>query len=75
MKYYRKKERNYNTYNIDGQPCWTCKNACGGCIWSREFKPVPGWKAEPTIIPGHYGDTQNSYKITYCPEYLEDKRI
>ena len=31
------------------QICWTCKNACGGCSWSRNLTPVEGWKAEKTI--------------------------
>ena len=22
------------------QICWTCQNACGGCSWSSELKPV-----------------------------------
>ncbi len=34
------------------QPCWDCINACGGCSWSAKGEPVPGWKAEPAIVPG-----------------------
>ena len=65
----------------DDQPCYYCKKACGGCQWSKNFKPVKGWKAIPTVkkytshtiskdgkknqVVKHY----NSYKILYCPEY------
>lgn len=69
MKYYRKKRE----YNVDYtkeeyQPCWTCRNACGGCSWSREFQPVEGWTAEKTSIPSN-GEYAESYKIIHCPEY------
>jgi len=55
------------------QLCWTCKNACGGCSWSREGKPVEGWTAEPTHIETnrYYAD---SYKILKCPQYEEEVR-
>ena len=51
------------------QLCWRCKNACGGCVWSKEFKPVIGWTAEETIIKDTLGDFQ-SYRITKCPEFI-----
>ena len=54
------------------QICWTCKNACGGCSWSSELKPVKGWKAKPTNIKCEDGRTARSYKITFCPEYIPD---
>ena len=73
MKYYRRKKRAANTYYSKNQSCWTCKNACGGCPWSREFKPVDGWEAEKTFI-GSNGEHAESYKIIYCPEYMEEKR-
>lgn len=56
-----------NTDNF--QPCWTCKNACGGCSWSREFKPVNGWTAEKSVIPGNR-ELSETYKIISCPEYV-----
>lgn len=67
MKYYRKKKTDKERYT-NNQPCWTCKNACGGCSWSREFKPVDNWIAKPcTLISnGEYADT---YKILYCPQW------
>ena len=50
------------------QPCCTCKKAVFGCSWSRNFKPVEGWEAIPTIIT--HGDRQmGSYQILNCPEY------
>jgi hypothetical protein len=55
------------------QPCWTCKKAVNGCIWSKRFDPVPGWKAEKTIITGN-GEPYDSYKISYCPEYEKEER-
>lgn len=55
------------------QPCWTCTKSCGGCSWSRSFKPIDGWKAKPTIIAGQ-GDEFSSYEIEYCPEYEKEKK-
>lgn len=45
--------------------CAQCKNACGGCSWSKDFSPIKGWKTRRT---------KNSYssdglKILYCPEF------
>lgn len=51
------------------QLCWRCKNACGGCRWSREFKPIPGWTAVPT-----FKDRSNTYNILKCPEFKPEKR-
>jgi len=47
--------------------CWDCKNACGGCDWSRELVPVEGWKAVPT-----YNKCQASYSVKECPEFIRD---
>ena len=54
--------------------CWGCARSGGLCAWSRSFKPVPGWKAEPTIInnaaeTGH-GRHTPSYHVIECPEYV-----
>lgn len=56
--------------------CWKCKKSVGGCSWSREFKPVNGWKAERTIISNHsnrgnkYQRTKiESYIVSECPEF------
>lgn len=69
MKYYRKKETVVDYTKEEFQKCWTCKNACGGCSWSREFKPVDGWTAEPAILVFD-GEKVDTYKIKDCPEYV-----
>lgn len=57
--------------------CWNCKRNCGGCSWSRDFKPVTDWTATkktyrvisnkryPPII-------YDSYTVTNCPYYIQD---
>ena len=67
-KYYRKKERQIDYTSGDFQPCWTCKNACGGCVWSHEGKPIDGWEAIPTHISDN-GEFADSYAIIKCPLY------
>lgn len=51
------------------QPCADCKKAGYGnlseCPWERDFLPVPGWDAEPTLI----GSNLTSYAIKHCPLY------
>lgn len=69
MKYNRKKP-GYIDYS-KMQPCWICKNACGGCRWSREGKPIDGWQAVETFIADNVGH-EKSYKIMFCPEYIKD---
>lgn len=54
-----------------GQLCWTCKNACGGCSWSKNFQPVEGWKAEKTLVVGA-GPEYESYSISECPKYEKE---
>ena len=51
------------------QPCCTCQNVCGRCMWSKYFLPVPGWEAEPTIVKDGEGSF-SSYKIHKCPQYI-----
>ena len=51
------------------QLCWRCQKACGGCSWSRNFEPVEGWEATPTVVKDSVGDI-DSYKITGCPEFV-----
>lgn len=69
-KHYKKREYKVNYHKEDFTKCWTCKKACGGCIWSQSFKPVPGWTAEKTFIPSN-GEMAASYHIIECPEYME----
>lgn len=53
--------------------CFHCDNACGGCNWSRAFRPVPGWTAEPTLLrTDRRAGTCSSYHITACPEFCGD---
>ena len=52
----------------DGQICWNCKNACGGCSWSAEFEPVEGWNASPAIVKDSLGDIY-TYEIKECPQF------
>lgn len=61
---------------VSPQLCWTCKNACGGCSWSRKFEPVPGWTAVAVAMRYRDGKTRDvdTYSITACPEYVEDAR-
>lgn len=52
--------------------CWDCAKAMLGCSWSREFIPVEGWTAEPTVLhSGNAGQT-DSYVVHKCPEFVRD---
>lgn len=56
------------------QLCWSCKNACGGCEWSANLEPVPGWTAEKVPRWEYVNTRENkrlgfSYKITACPKF------
>jgi hypothetical protein len=53
--------------------CWICKNAFGGCSWSREFKPVEGWTAERNDMKVH-NRWDESYIVDDCPEFVPDGR-
>lgn len=60
------------------QLCWDCANACGGCEWSKDFQPVPGWDASPIIQKFHGGGTPRdyltgSYAIRACPKFVKEK--
>lgn len=55
------------------QLCWDCVKYAGGCSWSRDFTPVPGWDATPTVKtcgqrPLH------SFAIRGCPEFEREVR-
>ena len=73
MIYYGKNKVVVDYGSKDFQKCWTCKKACGGCSWSREFIPIDGWTAEKSIIP-HNREHAETYKIIDCPEYIPDRR-
>lgn len=62
--------------------CWRCANAVPdregerGCSWSREGKPVEGWKATRRDI--RVGATANgkkseSYRVEKCPQFKRDQ--
>ena len=68
--------------NILGQNtnilCFKCKNAYGGCEWSKSFDPVDGWIAEPCDVKSRNREFSNpnlmksDYHIIWCPKYVED---
>lgn len=56
----------------EGQLCWHCRKACGGCSWSHDLTPVEGWTAERADLNmWNYGNGM-SYRVYACPEYEED---
>jgi hypothetical protein len=68
----------YKTGNDAHTLCWDCAKCIGGCSWSKEFKPVDGWDAVPTIVkiaPGGHNRKPritNSFKVLSCPEFERD---
>lgn len=58
---------------VSKQLCWDCKKATGGCSWSKNFIPVPGWTATPAVIKSTSGRNNvmitETYSITACPEF------
>ncbi len=60
------------------QLCWSCKNAYAHkCPWFKNYTPVEGWDAEPTIIKYYnkFGEKvkDDSFLIKKCPLYEADK--
>lgn len=56
--------------------CWSCKNACGKCAWSRNLEPVEGWTALRHDVKTQTGRAgflipklEESYIVIRCPEY------
>lgn len=49
------------------QLCWYCKNATGGCSWSKNFTPVPGWDAKYI----ERASAAPTYSIKDCPLFEE----
>jgi len=64
---------------IKGTLCWQCANAVPnekyGCKWSKDFEPVEGWDATPTIIGRQNAQLAPipSFEVHECPEYLPIK--
>ena len=59
---------NKKEYYFSDQLCWDCKNACGGCEWSKSLEPVPGWKAKKIKKVDH-GFEYETYSIKKCPKF------
>ncbi len=53
--------------------CWYCKNACGGCSWSKNLIPIKGWKAKEVTNRGISDSGIKSYKVIECPEFVEGR--
>ena len=64
---------------IEPSICWFCKNATGGCDWSRGLIPIKGWTARPITIDksdkgkkGQYiKKSKPSFRVSECPEFQE----
>lgn len=49
--------------------CWKCNNTCGGCSWSKSFKPVKGWTAKKANFKD-CGELVESYLVIDCPKFV-----
>ncbi len=73
------KKKNYpeNSRPRKIQLCWECQNALGGWSWSKNFTPVPGWKAKKVYLrhaTRGWLDRVETYKVIECPEFRKDKK-
>ena len=52
--------------------CFNCGRSTDpdSCPWVRDFTPVKGWKAEPTVVGNVY--RFSSYRVDYCPLFWQD---
>ena len=61
--------------NKHQQLCWCCQRSAAPpgiqCEWDAFGTPVPGWKAEPKMIPRSPHPPMQSYQIYDCPKFLE----
>ena len=60
--------------------CWECANSNNSCSWHRDFTPVDGWKAKPTVYKSGKGTNGeqlyiNSYIVYECPNFEKWERI
>jgi hypothetical protein len=59
------------------QPCWNCTKACGKCCWSKNFEPIPNWRAKKHIVDKIVCDgityITESYTISFCPEFVDER--
>ena len=49
--------------------CWDCENYIGGCSWTKDFKPVEGWKAEEVTN----SNNTDTYLVRECPQFKPGK--
>ena len=54
--------------------CWECTNTCGGCSWTKEFKPVEGWTIQETQISMGSKIVDSCIVLT-CPKFNQLKPI
>lgn len=58
--------------------CWSCKRATGNpdlqCPWVRDFRPVKGWDAKPTVRKSSSGLVVHSYCVDECPLYRQSDK-
>lgn len=61
---------------VDYKPtlCWNCANSVDQdkCPWVRDFTPVPGWDATPTIHAEGGWQEFESYIVHSCPLFKRD---
>lgn len=66
---------------VNESKCWSCGNAVpnlitgAGCSWSKEFKPVDGWKADRHILYKNTCREIESYHVKTCPLFRRDGEI
>ena len=72
---YEEVQKQYRVDSGQGQMCWTCENACGGCSWSKELKPINGWVARKVRVKNQEGDEYSTYRIIFCPRYKQETGI
>lgn len=58
--------------------CWKCKRALdNSCEWCRDYQPVPGWEATPTLVNGTMKNRRkpvSSYCVHSCPKFINDSK-
>lgn len=77
-EYYICPKEDFERLVIDDPPtlCWRCAHAAGPemCSWARDFVPVEGWKATPTMLYANNGSASKpvgSFHVRSCPEFVE----
>ena len=59
------------------QLCWNCKRAVNSkdfkCPWADNGTPIEGWTATPNIVKQGGRKDIDTYYVTGCPLYIEDK--